>query len=118
MRQVYRLEMMDVPVERREAVKALMSKTPALKSPALALRFLKGDEHETQAQEIVRLRKENEELKRPSPRPETPIRGGSKANGAASGIPHIPRSRFLEMLEADPHKATSERGKKFIVDYE
>lgn len=114
----YMLEMYDIPEAKRPEVKALMAKTPGLTSPSLAHRFLKGDEHETQAQEIARLRAENEELKKPRPIAERRIPGSSKAGATTGEIPHIPRAKYLEMLEADPHKATSERGKKFIVDYE
>lgn len=117
-RVLYRLEMAEIPKDKQQAVKELIDKTPGLKSPALAHRFLKGDEHETLAQENERLRKENEKLKTPGPKPPTPIRGGSKASVTTNGVEEITLAEYTARM-SDPLRMNETKrardGKKLVV---
>jgi DNA repair exonuclease SbcCD ATPase subunit len=108
-RTVYRLEMSDVPENKRDAVRAEMARRPGLKSPALAYTLLKGDEHGTLAQEVVQLKKELEELKRPRQPVERRIPGASKAASAANGEAKKSSEEYLRDMATNPDKAIADR---------
>lgn len=117
-RVLYKLEMADIPKEKQEAVRKLIRETPGLRSPALAHRFLKGDEHETLAQENARLREENDKLKKPAPRAPEPIRGGTKSPTTKNGVEEITldeyQARMSDPLKYNTTKRARDGGKLVI----
>lgn len=108
-RTVYRLEMADVPEARRTAVRDLMTKTPGLRSPALAFRLLRGEEAGTMETEIERLRRENEELRKTRPQVERRIPGASKAADAKNGIPVLTQEEYAKRMAENPAQTIADR---------
>jgi hypothetical protein len=116
----YTIEMAEVPKEKRSEVEALIKKTPGLRSPALALRFLKGDEHGTLAQENERLRKELDEAKKPRPRVEQRMTGSAKAiadrkEGGALSITVAEYAKEMESPEGRAKLNAARREGKLVL---
>jgi hypothetical protein len=112
-RVVYRLEMSDVPREQREEVKTFMA-DHGLRSPALALQFMRGGQYDGVALENARLKEENTRLKANRPPAE-----GTRIVGEPPAAPpkkegeveEVSRDDYIKLM-ADPKTMTATIAKR------
>lgn len=102
-RQLYRLEMAEIPKEDRAEVQKLMTER-RLRSPADAYERLRGGHrYETLAEENARLRKELETKSRPAPNVDRRVVGDAKAGASKmeNGVETITLQEYNRRM-ADP----------------
>lgn len=113
----FEMELRDIPEAKRDEVKKYMQETGA-PTPAIAYKLMRGGEAATLEAEVLRLKQENEALKKGKPRVEGTRIAGLPGASDDDGTPAISLDEYNARMRKDPNKTIAERraGKFRIKD--